>query len=1028
MLTNTIVVSHTYAGFGGTNIIADHTLFHNIGSTPCDSGAICTNNISGDPKFIDPTNGDYRLGSGSAAIDAGIDAGVADDIAGVARPVGSAPDIGAYEYTFCNDVTEIPELECEALVGLYNSTAGLQWLDAKDWLTSNTPCSWGYVTCAAGHVTELVMPNNGLRGDMPAALGNLSQLTHLDLSGNQLSGNVPATLGNLSNLQTLTLQGNPLTGSLPESLQDVRLQDFHFQATNLCTPISSAFELWLADIPNLTSTETPCLLHLTKDVSVDTAAPNETVTYKIAISATSQTTVQVTDTLPAGITNITNLSPEAIYDSEAHQIRYTGDVSPETPVALTYAGTTASTLGAGSILYNEAVATAMGTTVEDSATIVVPIGEHTSKTLLLIYGGGDNELHDDLYDLLNRAELAANNPNVAIMMLLDGAGADDTVVFQIAPDTNLHCPNQHNPTCGGRYTYGKNLWSWTDNTASPYSLSEFIQTGMRIYPDVDQVMLSLVGHGAGWAPNKRFAQPPIVDIQPNYLGGLLIDHHPYRSLSTAALGNALKWVYEETGRKIDLVYFDACSMGMWEVAYEVSPYVHYQMFSANTAWAAFPYDQHINAIDGKKDVAEIGQAWIQNEISALNGDYPFTFSLVESSKLSVIQDALTEVSDGLIQTLDADGDTTRGKLRTVFDDTERFESNYDGYINEYDNYSDLSSFATELVKQFPSLDNQAKTLQTAISEAVIFQKHGSGRPWVYFSEPPYPDKSFWQWNQIGGIGIYMPFNQDHDEWKRQFYTDAHIKTAETGRWDELIAAFWDGLDAAQQRTSRTETQETQPPICPPDCDGMGAPLSLMPTLLMPVEAQTTYSQSINIPIDLELYGNTLTEGKFIVEFDNTCLAVDPAKIEFVDATGTATLENANQLVLTGIQSSGSSTLHQGQLVNMPVTAICEPDARTSITISVTITSVTFTDNQAATIPGTAVDGVITIRSTAIEGDINGDEAVNIFDLQILINMITNDVPADPDLYPLEQWERAELNGDGGWNIFDLQLLINLITQ
>ncbi|MEM7538994.1 MAG: PKD domain-containing protein [Chloroflexota bacterium] len=63
-----------------------------------------------------------------------------------------------------------------------------------------------------------------------------------------------------------------------------------------------------------------------------------------------------------------------------------------------------------------------------------------------------------------------------------------------------------------------------------------------------------------------------------------------------------------------------------------------------------------------------------------------------------------------------------------------------------------------------------------------------------------------------------------------------------------------------------------------------------------------------------------------------------------------------------------------------------------------------------------------------EGDINGDGAVNIFDLQILINMITHGTPEDPALYPLTQWQRAELNGDGAWNIFDLQLLINSILQ
>ncbi|MEM7537045.1 MAG: CARDB domain-containing protein, partial [Chloroflexota bacterium] len=59
------------------------------------------------------------------------------------------------------------------------------------------------------------------------------------------------------------------------------------------------------------------------------------------------------------------------------------------------------------------------------------------------------------------------------------------------------------------------------------------------------------------------------------------------------------------------------------------------------------------------------------------------------------------------------------------------------------------------------------------------------------------------------------------------------------------------------------------------------------------------------------------------------------------------------------------------------------------------------------------------------GDINGDGSVNIFDLQVLINMILHDTPNDTALYPADQWARGELSGDGAWNIFDLQQLINL---
>ncbi|NEA31736.1 choice-of-anchor Q domain-containing protein [Streptomyces sp. SID13031] len=55
-------------------------------------------NLTSDPGFIDPGNGDYHLREGSSAIDAGSASGApATDRDGVARPQGNGYDVGAYE-------------------------------------------------------------------------------------------------------------------------------------------------------------------------------------------------------------------------------------------------------------------------------------------------------------------------------------------------------------------------------------------------------------------------------------------------------------------------------------------------------------------------------------------------------------------------------------------------------------------------------------------------------------------------------------------------------------------------------------------------------------------------------------------------------------------------------------------------------------------------------------------------------------------------------------------------------------------
>lgn len=59
---------------------------------------VSTDEITGDPRFVDPADGDFHIGAGSAAIDAGVDAGVTTDIDGDPRPIGPTSDVGADEW------------------------------------------------------------------------------------------------------------------------------------------------------------------------------------------------------------------------------------------------------------------------------------------------------------------------------------------------------------------------------------------------------------------------------------------------------------------------------------------------------------------------------------------------------------------------------------------------------------------------------------------------------------------------------------------------------------------------------------------------------------------------------------------------------------------------------------------------------------------------------------------------------------------------------------------------------------------
>jgi parallel beta-helix repeat protein len=99
VLTNTILVSHTVGitVAGGNTVTVDAVLWHRTPVTVSHSiTAVVTvqNQYTGDPAFA-PDG--YHITPASAAVDAGVDAGVTSDIDGNPRPYSLSPDLGADE-------------------------------------------------------------------------------------------------------------------------------------------------------------------------------------------------------------------------------------------------------------------------------------------------------------------------------------------------------------------------------------------------------------------------------------------------------------------------------------------------------------------------------------------------------------------------------------------------------------------------------------------------------------------------------------------------------------------------------------------------------------------------------------------------------------------------------------------------------------------------------------------------------------------------------------------------------------------
>ena len=137
------------------------------------------------------------------------------DASGPARRVVQGWNLVGFTATTAGDAAT----DRAALAALYNATDGANWLNNGNWLSNAPMGEWhGVTTDSDGRVTQLILATNQLTGEIPAELGNLSNLTWLDLDTNQLTGEIPAELGNLTNLEWLDLDTNQLTGEIPAEL------------------------------------------------------------------------------------------------------------------------------------------------------------------------------------------------------------------------------------------------------------------------------------------------------------------------------------------------------------------------------------------------------------------------------------------------------------------------------------------------------------------------------------------------------------------------------------------------------------------------------------------------------------------------------------------------------------------------------------------------------------------------------------------------------------------------------------------
>ncbi|MCP4178288.1 MAG: hypothetical protein GY756_11020, partial [bacterium] len=147
----------------------------------------------------------------------------------------------------------IYEIEYNALIEIYNSTNGDNWLNKANWKSNEHVNNWYGITVENFQVAKIELNSNNLSGNIPNQIGNISNLKVLSLGWNKITGSIPNEIGNLNNLNIFNINYNNFTGSIPAEIGNLtNLEYLTIRSTNISGNIPS-------EIGNLINLKGLCL-------------------------------------------------------------------------------------------------------------------------------------------------------------------------------------------------------------------------------------------------------------------------------------------------------------------------------------------------------------------------------------------------------------------------------------------------------------------------------------------------------------------------------------------------------------------------------------------------------------------------------------------------------------------------------------------------------------------------------------------------------------------------------------------------
>jgi len=372
-----------------------------------------------------------------------------------------------------------------------------------------------------------------------------------------------------------------------------------------------------------------------------------------------------------------------------------------------------------------------------------------AKWLFLNYVAADNNLTEYQMKNLDQQELVGSDKNTHIVAYIDVGPKPNPFdkqwqncrAYYIIKDKT---PNQLKSELVGEY--GR------VDSSSPETLKKFLVEAIKKFP-ADHVALILNDHGGGFT-------------------GAMSDDSDGDFMSIPQIKQALAQAEKETGKKIDILGFDACLMAETEVAYELKDNARIMLASEESEGGpGWTYDSMLggktiaraikktqNLLTKKITVSPEDFARIVVEVNKEHNDDIPTFSATHLTKMDLLAKATDNLAEAIIKT---------EEKQAVRDAIKKAE-NYGGGWTPYRDIHDLHHLARNIYDtcKDPALKKSAKEVIKAVEE-VIFANE------VNPSQHP----------ESKGISIYAPDTQNIG------YNYEDLAFAKKTHWDEAIKSL-----------------------------------------------------------------------------------------------------------------------------------------------------------------------------------------------------------------------------------------------